>query len=53
MQQFGEIFDKNGNAWHMILGDIPAGHSFVLRDLVLVELSGFAAPTALAWGRGG
>ena len=34
----------------MILGDNPTGHSFVLRDLVLIELSGHAPP--LAW-RGG
>ena len=27
----------------MILGDIPDGHGFVLRDLVLIELSGYAA----------
>ena len=25
-------------AWNMILGDNPAGHGFVLRDLVLIEL---------------
>ena len=35
----------------MILGDNPAGHGFVLRDLVLIELSGHAPPPA--WGRGG
>ena len=33
MQQFCDIFGKKGDAWHMILGDNPAGHSFVLRDL--------------------
>ena len=27
-----------------ILGNNPAGHSFVLRDLVLIELSGHAPP---------
>ena len=37
MQQFCDIF-KKGDAWHMILGDKPAGNSFVLRDLVLIEL---------------
>ena len=33
-----DIFGKKGDAWHMILGDNPAGHGFVLRDLVLIEL---------------
>ena len=28
----------------MILGDNPAGHGFLLRDLVLIELSGHAPP---------
>ena len=40
MQQFCDIFGKKGDGWHMILGDNPAGHGFVLRDLVLIELSG-------------
>ena len=31
----------------MILGDNPAGHCFVLRDLVLIELSGHAPPSSL------
>ena len=31
----------------MILGDNPAGHGFVLRDLVLIELSGYAPPSSL------
>ena len=38
MKQFRDIFGKKGDAWRMILGDNPAGHSFVLRDLVLIEL---------------
>ena len=36
--QFFNIFSKKGDTWHMILGDNPAGHCFVLRDLVLIEL---------------
>ena len=36
----------------MILGDNFAGHGFVLRDLVLIELSGHATPSP-AWERGG
>ena len=47
MQQFCDIFGKKGDAWHMILGDNPAGHGFVLRDLVLIELSGHAPPSSL------
>ena len=31
----------------MILGDNPNGHGFVLRDLVLTELSGHAHPSSL------
>ena len=38
VQQFCDIFGKKGDAWFMILGDNPAGHGFVLRDLVLIEL---------------
>ena len=38
MQQFCDIFDKKGDVGHMILGDNPTGHGFVLRDLVLIEL---------------
>ena len=38
MQQFFDIFGKKGDAWHMIPGDNPAGHGFVLRELVLIEL---------------
>ena len=38
VQQFCDIFGKKGDAWHMILGDNPAGHDFVLRDSVLIEL---------------
>ena len=38
MQQFCDIFGKKGDARHMILGDNPAGHGFVLRDLILIEL---------------
>ena len=33
-----DIFVKKGDAWYIILGDNPAGHGFVLRDLVLIEL---------------
>ena len=36
----------------MILGDNPTGHGFVLRDLVLIELSGHAPPS-LQLGMGG
>ena len=54
VQQFCDIFGKKGDAWHMILGDNPAGHGFVLRDLVLIELSGHAPPSSLGErGRGG
>ena len=42
VQQFCDIFGKKGDTWHMILGDNSAGHVFVLRDLVLIELSGYA-----------
>ena len=38
MQQFCDIFGKKGDAWGIILEDNPAGHCFVLRDLVLIEL---------------
>ena len=38
MQQFCDIFGKKGDARHMLLGDNPAGHGFVLRNLVLIEL---------------
>ena len=38
VQQFCDMFGKKGDGWHMILGDSPAGHGFVLRDLVLIEL---------------
>ena len=38
MQQFCDIFHKNGDAWHMILGDNPAGQGFVLRESILIEL---------------
>ena len=38
VQQFCDIFGKKGDAWRMIPGDNPAGHDFVLRDLVLIEL---------------
>ena len=38
----------------MLLGDNPTGHSFVLRDLVLIELSGHALPSSLGErGKGG
>ena len=29
---------RKENAWHMILGNDPAGHGFALRDLALIEL---------------
>ena len=38
MQQIFDTFIKKGDTWHMILGDNSAGHCFVLRDLVLIEL---------------
>ena len=38
MQQFFDIFGKKGDTWHMILEYNPAGHCFLLRDLVLIEL---------------
>ena len=38
VQQFCDIFGNKGDALHMIPGDNPAGHGFVLRDLVLIEL---------------
>ena len=38
MQQFCDIFGKKGDASHVILGDNPAGHGFVLRNLILIEL---------------
>ena len=38
----------------MILGDNPTGHGFVVRDLVLIELSGHASPSSLGErGKGG
>ena len=52
VQQFCDIFGKKGDAWHMILGDNPAGHGFVLKDLVLIELSGHV-PSSPTWGGGG
>ena len=38
VKQFCNICGKKEDAWHMILGDNPAGHGFVLRDLILIEL---------------
>ena len=38
VQQFCEIFGEKGDARHVTLGDNPAGHGFLLRDLVLNEL---------------
>ena len=32
VQQFCDIFGKQEDAWHMILGDNPAGHGFALRE---------------------
>ena len=38
----------------MILGDNPTGHGFVLRDLILIELSGMHSPLQLGGeGKGG
>ena len=36
----------------MIPGDNPAGHGFVLRDLVLTELSGHVPPPVCGEGGG-
>ena len=44
VQQFCDIFGKKGDVWHMILGYNPAEHGFVLRDIVLIGLSGQAPP---------
>ena len=38
MQPFCHFFGTKGDAWHIIMGDNPAEHSFVLRDLVLIEI---------------
>ena len=38
VQQFCHIFGNKCDAWRMILEDNSAGHGFVLRDLVLIEL---------------
>ena len=35
---FFNIFGKKGDTWRLILGYNHAGHCFVLRDLVLIEL---------------
>ena len=53
MQQFCDIFGKKGDAWHMILGDTPAGHGFVLRDLVLIDLFEGMHPRLQLGGGGG
>ena len=37
----------------MILGDNPTGHGFVVRDLVLIELSGHAPPPPPSLGERG
>ena len=37
-EQFCDIFGKKVDTWRVIMGDNPAVHSFVLRDLVLIEL---------------
>ena len=44
VQQFCDIFGKKGDAWHMILGDNPAGHGFVLRDSYLKVIRGTFFP---------
>ena len=45
------MFKGRGNSPHLvgaiILEDNPAGHGFVLRDLVLIELSEHAPPSSL------
>ena len=33
-----DIFIQQHMICHMILGDNPAGHCFVLRDLILIEI---------------
>ena len=38
MEHFFDNFGKKGDTWRMILGDKPAVHCFVLRDLFLIEL---------------
>ena len=38
VQQFCDIFGKKGDVWLMILGDNPAGHDILSRDLGLIEL---------------
>ena len=38
VHQFFYFFVKKGDTWHMIPWDNPAGHCFVLRDLVLIKL---------------
>ena len=38
MQQFFDIFGKKGDTWRMILGYDSAGHCFVLRELVLINI---------------
>ena len=50
MQQLCDILSKKRDTWHMILGDNPAGHSFVSRDLVLTELLEHAIPLRLGEG---
>ena len=34
---FFDIFGKKGDTWRMNLGDNPARHGFILRDLILIE----------------
>ena len=36
VQHCFDIFGKKGDTCYMILGDNPAGHCFVLRDLLLI-----------------
>ena len=38
VQQVFDIFGKKENTWRTILEDNPAGHGFLLKDLVLIEL---------------
>ena len=49
VQQFCDIFGKKEDACHMILGDNPAGHSLVLRDLVLIELFQVSHNCVIEW----
>ena len=49
MQQFFDIFGKKRDTWHMILEYNLAGHCFVLRDLVLIELFQISQNCVTEW----